>query len=471
MRGKVRAIRVVAAIAFLLVLTPRLNAQTVPGGVTGTGGVGTPALPALPPGRQFEFNYGVDAGIGESDNVTLVPTDRVSQTIAIADVDFDLKERSRRLDADAKGDFSYLDYLQGIYSSELIGRFDGVAAVALFPGRLNWTFQDSFGQAQIDPFAPVTPTNRENINYFSTGPDLALQFGPVWYFNAGARYIRTTYQTSPFDSTRYEASAALGTQLSAGSSVSLHGSFERALFDTTVVDGVVVNTNFNRSSVFGQYEAHGARTDLIVNLGVTKVDQGSESITGPLAKLKILRKLSAASTLTFSAGRDLTDASTGFSNLQSGAIGTVGTGPAAGSLTNYTVTYASLKWDYTRNRTTVALSGGWEKDTYDGQPQLDQQRADAEFRFERRLSRAFTAQLLGSLNRAEYPHAGAGVGYGDTDGRVGGALVFSTGKGLEVRLRYDHTSRISSGIGSGTNYQENRAFLTVGYRPPVGLGI
>ena len=58
--------------------------------------------------------------------VTLAPTDRVSQTIAIADVDFDLKERSRRLDADAKGDFSYLDYLQGAYSSELIGRFDAV---------------------------------------------------------------------------------------------------------------------------------------------------------------------------------------------------------------------------------------------------------------------------------------------------------------------------------------------------------
>jgi hypothetical protein len=469
MRGKVRAVRAVAAMAFVMLLTPRLNAQTVPG-VTGTGGVGMPSLPPLPPGRQFEFNYGIDAGIGESDNVTLAPTDRISQTMAIADVDFDLKERSRRLDADAKGDFSYLDYLQGAYANELIGRFDGVAAVALFPGRLNWTFQDSFGQAQIDPFTPVTPTNRENINYFSTGPDLALQFGPVWFFNAGGRYIRTTYQTSPFDSTRFEASAAPGTELSAGSSVSLYGSFERAVFDTTVVDGVLVNTNFNRSRVFGDYEAHGARTDLSVNLGATRVDEGAESITGPLAKLKISRKLSAASKLTFSAGRDLTDASTGFSNLQSGAIGTVGTAPAAGSLSNYTVTYASLNWDYTRNRTTVALSGGWEKDTYEGQPQLDLQRADAEFRLERRLSRAFTAQLVGSLYRTEYPHADAGVGYDETDGRVGGALAFSTGKGLEVRLRYEHTSRIASGIGSGTGYQENRAFLTVGYRPPVAQG-
>ena len=33
--------------------------------------------------------YGVDVGIGETDNVTLVQTDKVSQTIAITDADFD----------------------------------------------------------------------------------------------------------------------------------------------------------------------------------------------------------------------------------------------------------------------------------------------------------------------------------------------------------------------------------------------
>jgi hypothetical protein len=464
MRGKLRAVYVVTVIAALLVLAAPVDAQTVPGGVTRTGGVGLPTLAPLPPGREFELNYGVDAGIGESDNVTLVPTDRVSQTIAIADVDFDLKERSRRLDANAKGDFSYLDYLQGAYGNELIGRFDGIAAVAISPGRLNWIFQDSFGQAQIDPFAAVTPLNRENVNFANTGPDLALQFGPLWFLDAGARYVRTNYQTSPFDSTRYAASAALGKQLSAGSSISLSGSFERALFDTTVLDGVVINTNFDRSSLFGHYEAHGARTDLIVNLGATHVDQGSESMTGPLAKLQISRELSSASKLILRAGRDLTDASTGFANLQVGAIGTVGIAPAAESLTNYTVTYAALEWGYTHNRTAVAVSGAWEKDSYDAMPQLDLQRADAEFRLERRLSRAFTAQLVGSLYRTEYPHADSGVGYADTDGRIGGALVFREGRGLEIRLRYDHTSRIASGIGAGTGYQENRAFLTVGYR-------
>ena len=86
------------------------------------------------------------------DNVTLVQTDKVSQTMAIADLDFDLKDQSRRFDVDAKGNFSDLDYLQNAYSNQFIGRFDGRADVALIPERVIWVLTDSFGQAQIDPF-------------------------------------------------------------------------------------------------------------------------------------------------------------------------------------------------------------------------------------------------------------------------------------------------------------------------------
>jgi hypothetical protein len=119
------------------------------------------------------LNYGVDAGVGESDNVTLVASGKVSQTMALADVDFDFKEQSRRLDVDAKGYFTFLDYLQHAYSSQLIGRFDGAAHLALIPERLTWVLQDDFGQAALDPYTPLTPTNLENVNYLSTGPDLA----------------------------------------------------------------------------------------------------------------------------------------------------------------------------------------------------------------------------------------------------------------------------------------------------------
>jgi hypothetical protein len=433
------------AIAHGQTVTPTVN----------TAGVDSGSPTPAPRARAESFDYGVDVGIGESDNVTLVQSNKVSQTIAITDVDFDFKDQTRRFDVDAKGDFSYLDFLQGAYSNELIGRFDGHANVALIPQHVTWVITESFGQSQIDPFLAVVPTNLENVNYVATGPDLVFRLGPTVFLDMSARYARTTYQTDPFDSNAVLGSAAAGLALSAQSSISINGNFKRMLFDNTDV-----NTDFDRSSAYVHYEVEGARTNLTANLGATKVTQGSESFTGPNAKLQLARKLSSVSKLTFTLGRDITDASTAFGNLQGGAIGGIVTAPAAISLSNYTATYSTVEWEYARNRTKFAVSGTWEKDSYDGQPLQDLTRGTAEFRIERRLTSQLTGQLLGRVFRTEYTN----TDFSETDGLVGAALTFRQGRGLEIKLRYDHTSRVVPG-GIGGGYFENRAFLTIGYRP------
>ena len=445
-------------------------AQQVPGQALPA--VGAPAAPASGLGAVGSvpaqiFNYDVDAGVGETDNVNLTHSDKVSQTLAVADADIDIEQQRRLYSVDAKGSFSYLDFLEGAYSPELVGRFDGLGRVSLIPGTLLWVVQDDFGQAQVDPFAPVVPTNRENINYVSTGPDLHLRLGSVGFVDMTGRYARTEYQVSPFDSQMFLGSIAVGRFLSSGSSLSLDGSAQRVLFTDTVL-----NSDYTRSSAYGDFEAQGFRTELSANLGATKVTQGTESLTGPLAKLKLSRKLSAAATLTFTASREFTDASTSFRSLQSGAISTIGTiggagatgavstAPAPQTTSNYTVTSTSLNWQYLRNRTTVSASGQWEKDSYEGQPALDLTRETAQFSVARQLNRHFSAQLQGSLYRTDYAH----TDYAETDGFLGLGITYREQRGLEIRLRYDHESRIAAGLGAGSNYGTNILFLTVGYR-------
>jgi hypothetical protein len=462
LRTCVRCVSIGIPSALMLVTIAHGQVNRTLSGVAGD----SDSAPSSQGSRAESFVYGADVGIGETDNVTLVQTDKISQTIAIADLDFDLKDQSRRFDVDAKGNFSDLDYLQNAYRNQLIGRFDGRADVALIPERVIWVLTESFGQSQIDPFLAVVPTNLENTNYVATGPDASFRLGSTVFLDLSARYAKTTYQTDPFDSNTVLGNAALGRALSAQSSISINGSFERVLFDNTEV-----NTNFDRSSAYAHYEIQGARTDLTANLGATRVDQGLESFTGPSAKLRLARKLSSVSTLTLTVGRDITDASTAFANLQSGAIGGIVTAPAAVSLNNYVVTYGSVDWEYARNRTTIGVSGTWEKDAYDSQPLLDLTRGTAEFRVERKLSRVLTAQLLGRLYRNDY----ANTDFSETDGLVGAALIFREGRGLEIKLRYDHSSRAVSGVGvlpgvgvvpdSSTGYGENRVFITIGYRP------
>jgi hypothetical protein len=435
-----------------------------------------------PGGPPEKFSYGGDVGVGETDNVTLASANKTSQTLAIADADVDVLEQRRLFSVDAKGNFSYLDFLQGAYSPELIGRFDGIGKVSLIPEKVIWVLQEDFGQAQIDPFAPVTPTNQQNINYVSTGPDVNLRLGSLGFADLTARYARTTYQDSPFDSDKLLATLAVGRAISSGAIASVNASVQRTLFDNTAVNG-----DFTRASLFGDYEAKGARTELSVNLGVTKLTQsaesategsesvteGPESLTGPYAKLKLSRRLSQAMKLTFTAGRDITDASTAFSGLQSGAVstigtvqtvgssGAVGTAPAPQTSANYTVTYGMLNWDYAFSRTTIGVSGQWERDSYDGQPALDLERATGQFTITRKLTARFTAQVLASVYRTEYSH----VDYAETNALAGLLLSYQGPRGLLVRLRADHVSQIASGSEVGAvNYAENRVFLTVGYQ-------
>ena len=446
-----------------------------------------------PADRVQPFTYGVDAGVGETDNVSLMPTDKVSQTIATVDTDFTVHERSRLLDVNAVGDFSYLDYLQNAYGPQLIGRFDGVGNLAIVPGRLIWTLKDDFGQAAVDPYAPVTPNNMEYVNYITTGPDLTLRLGGIDFIDVSARYARAQYQTSPFNSNRLLGSVVFGRDISAGAAVSLNANTERVLFDNTVV-----NTDFERSSGFGRYEVHGARTDFVGELGATVVNQSGaspasglvnvgsvgvvtpgaapvavsqtkDSTSGPLAKLELTRKVSASAKVFLTAGRDVTDSSSSFAAQSTGAVGVNTITPAALTSDTFRTTYASAGWQYALNRTTLTLSGRWEKDIYPGLSALDVTFPGAAFTVERRLTHAFTAQLMGRWNKTDYPRAVLGPqAFGSTEYAetvLGASLTWRHARGLEIRLRCSHDSYMVS--NGNTGYHETRAFLTVGYRPTL----
>jgi len=402
------------------------------------------------------FDYGIDVGVGESNNVTLVPTDKVSQTLSVFDLDFNLQEQRRLFDVEAKGDFTDLDYLQGAYKNELVGRFDGLAQYVLVPDNISWVVQDDFGQAQLDPFAAVTPLNRENVNYASTGPDFELRLGSLNYVTVSARYGRSEYEVSPFSSNRFIGTTAFDMPLSALSIVSVGVKSERVLFDDTLV-----NTDFNRSSAYGHYELEGRTTQLSLFGGLSQIDQTTGTHQAPLVKIALTHKTSAAATWNFTGGRDITDATTDFSNPQSSTGGVTGTAVATTTTANYVVTYANARWDYIRSRTSFGLSGRWERDQYFTQPSLDLTRETAEVKIARQLSREFTLGLIGRVYRSAYLNQD----FAETDSLVGANLTFRRGRGLELKLQVDRNSRNASGSGSGGGYEENRVFLTIGYRP------
>jgi hypothetical protein len=395
------------------------------------------------------------AGVGETDNIALTPSSELSQTIAALGVDFALQRQERRLDGSITGDFTYFDYLQHAFGRQLFGRLDGTGSFALVPDRFNWTFEDNFGEGLLDPFTPATPANLQHINVVSTGPEVLLHFGDTDFIGLIGRYSMADFQTSPFDSKRLTGRITAGHQVTAHSSVSLNGDFERVLFDNTLL-----NTDYDRRRVYLAYEGKGARTDISADVGLAQVNEGGLWQSEPMAQLSLKRDVSAASTITASVGRQFTDAADAFQNLRSGAIGGIVIAPAAGTLANYLEDYAAAGWSFQHVLTTFGVSARWEKDTYDyaQYSSLDVTRGTVEVNAERRLTSILAVQVLGSIAKTHYYNQN----YDADDGLGGVGLTIHTGRRTDVRLRYDHLMRTASGVGN--DYKENRIFLSAVFR-------
>lgn len=410
--------------------------------------------------------FGVEVGAGHSDNIRRVPTGEENETIGALGFDLAWRERTRRLDADATVDLSYFEYLDDTYDGEVVGVADASVVLGIVPDRFSWTFEDSFGQAQADPFAPATPDTRENLNYFSTGPDLSVRLGSAAMFALFGRYSATEYEQSLLDAERLTGGVALRRKPTERSELALNAVTEAIDFEDEV------NEDYDRRYLFLSYEITGARTELTTRAGYTWLEQDEgEETGGALFDLSVMRELSPSSTLLLELGSQLTDAS---ESLRSTG-GQVGGADITATADPFENRFATLEWRFSRNRTSFILGAGWNEDRYEEQTQFDRTRFIYNAGFNRRISPTLEFGVLGSYTDEEFDETG------ETSEELsfGANLTWRPGRTLGFVLTFDRFDRntATTQIGVPPNlgeFVENRVFLMLEYRPlgralpPVG---
>lgn len=415
---------------------------------------------ALAPLGGRVTKVGVSLGLGETDNVSLAPTDTQAQTIATAGVNFDIRRLGSRVDADLVGDFAYLYYVQHAYDHQLVGRFDGIVDGKLIPDMLTWVVQDSYGEAALNALTPTVPTNLEHVNEFATGPDLMLRPAIDTLVRLGARYAVTDYEISPFDGHRFVETAVLERELSRASKISLNADFEQVKFVNTEL-----NTNFDRRKFYASYDITGARTLISAQLGAAQVNQAGYWETTPLLQLLVTRQLSATMSINVSAGHQYTDASDSFRNLRAGAAGGIVISPTVAiSTANYLSNYVAAAWNVDLRRTYASVTFHYERDTYLQQSQFDSRFTNLELRGGRHLSSTLRAELIGTYSRVQYTETDSTQNYV----QVGAGAVYQAASNLDVQLHYLHSLARPGPSAPGTEiapYDENRIFVFVTYRP------
>jgi hypothetical protein len=401
---------------------------------------------------EAALDYSIEAGVGYSDNITRVVSDHIDETIAAAGLDLSWAEERRRLSADVDVNLDYLDYLDDTYDSEVVGTADAVLVIGIIPERFTWLVQDSFGQVRSDPFEPVTPETRENINYVTTGPNLTFRIGSAGIVRALARYSESQYEESPLDSDRLTFGVGVGRELSAGSELSLNGLTESIDFDDPA------NVDYDRESIFSSYLLQGSRTEVTIAAGYTWLDRddGIES-GGELLRVDVNRRVSSASTVALSFGSQFTDASEALRS--SVDVPSSGGSSGVASSDPFENRFASLSWSFTRNRTSLALGVRYHRDRYEVTNALDRKLVSWDASFERRLSRTLTAGILASLIEEEFDS----TGFQSDETRAGISCTWQMGRRFGLRLLAERLDREASDIGD--DVVENRAFLTLFYDP------
>jgi len=424
-------------------------------------GVAAVVAMACGSGARAEVQYGLEAGAGYTDNIQRTADNEVDETIILAGVDLTWLQERPRLNADVRVDLNYNEYVDDAADSELTGHANGAIVFGVVPDRFTWLLEDSFGQAQQDPIAAATPANRENINYFTTGPNLIFRLGSAAALRLLGRYSLSTYEDSPLDSERTSGGFVLSRDLSARSLLALNGTVEEVDFDNPA------NTDFDRKVASLSYTINASRTDITAEVGYSWIerDVAADAETGgALVRLEIVRRVSAASTVNLTAGTQLTDASEALRGELGGidtGIGGGGGGGAAVTATDDTFEnrFASAGWQFVRQRTSMGLDVAWEDDSYDTQPQLDSERLIYVANVGRQLGRAGNVQLSATFTNEDFP-----VTNDETEElRLGAALSWRLGRNVGLTLTGERLDRESTDEAGDSI--ENRVFLTLFYRP------
>jgi hypothetical protein len=404
-----------------------------------------------------EMTYGVEVGVGNSDNIRRVPAGEESETILTAGLEYGLLRTDGRFHADVDVDLSYFDYQDDTYDSEVLGIANADLRYLFVPGRFEWSLIENFGQSAEDPFAASTPDNRENINYLTTGPDFMFRLGTAADITLFGRYSTTDYEESDFDDERLLGGLALGRELSARSELSLNVTAERVEFDDTDA-----GSDYDRQSAFLRYDTEGARTTVGVEAGYTEIhDDGSTSST-PLFELDVERRMTERSTLTFSGGVRSSDAA---SALRAGSLpgGATPGGPDEVSSTDtFEAQHASLAWAFTAQRTEFMLSAGWEQDDYDNDSTLDRDRNIYQVSARRQITPRLSLRAEAELVSSDYDN----FGQDDDESRYGLFLSWNAVGRLYIEADVEYFDRDSSNALS--EFEETRVFLRFAWRNTGG---
>jgi hypothetical protein len=394
-------------------------------------------------------------GVGSTDNVFRTPDGDVQDTIFIVAADFSIFSDTGRLQTDTFAQLAYMDYQDGSYDSDLVGGFLSLNSLQLVPNRFAWVINDNFGQRASNPLTPVTPSNRENVNFFRTGPVFDFVRPGRNTARLELLYSRVDYEESASDNARFGGAFTFGRELRRGKDLALVLSTESIEFDDATVA-----TDFDRHAAFLRYQLFGNQTTINMDIGATRVESADEDASGLLLRLSYDRDLSNFMSLRMIAGSNYSDEGNVFRLFQDELREVDLTEDAVNNPDPFVNNYVAGLFTYQNGRNLMRLTLGWNQSDFEGTAG-DQDREVFLANF--RVQRDFSHSVFGGI-RLRYRTRDFKYQDNSTDAITATAnLGLRVGPRFRFGLLYQYQTRDDT--DATAEYDENRYFLTMTYTP------
>jgi hypothetical protein len=430
-----------------------------------------PLLLAVSPGvwaqeevQGQQASWGFNLGARYTDNVGRTDVNEESDTVGIAGVNFGFDVHRPRLDARAAANLQYLEYFESDFDSRVNGGLDGGVGLALLPERLVWVAEDNYGQVSRNRQVADNPDNLQDINYFSTGPDITLPLGARTSVQLSGRWADAYIESGNQDSVTTTGSLALIRQLSSAVSISLNGSYSEIDFDQ---DQLFVD--YTVEQAFLRLALTGARTSLTLDGGGSRLerDRSSSKSESVLARLELQRQVGARSNLRVVAGTTPSNTQQSFrlDQQSSGVIGEqiggggIDVGPnseiVAGDSFRSDYVYVTFATDWERSSVTLLLSGRSQEHEVFTTLDRDQYRGTLTYR--RDLTQNFSVDLRGTYLEEKFTE----TGFSFDQWGAGLGMRWKLAQSVSLRASVDHF--VGSSDDGSRDFTENRAYLGITY--------
>jgi hypothetical protein len=412
---------------------------------------------AQPGAAVAEVDLNVEVTAGYTDNLQRQPEgeDEVPASLGLFGTWI---ETTRHLAVDVEGRVDGIKYFNATINDEIVGQLDGSLTWWAVPERFAWVVENVYGQVATNPFQPISPENRENTNFFSTGPDWYIPFGDRMRAYLGGRYGMARYELSDTDSERLVGTAGIDRAVSPTSRLGLQVSSEAVDFDSTM------QSDFDRQEVYARYEfsrgqqTGGLPSGLTVNAGYTWLDGDAGDDSAPLIEVLYSKDLSSSVRVGLELASRFSDAGLEFAagGLPGSGAGTdPGVIPQAGV---YEERSGLATFDFQRERTTLGLAVRLADESYETET-LDRRRYDLQLTAERRMTRRLTgsAGVLWSQDQYE----SGGLDREDTDTEYRFEFRRDLGRRSSIAVIGLHASRSSD--DPLVEFDETRGYIVFDY--------